>query len=107
MQFADWFGGLTSMIFYNGVKLEFADAFLAVLLFQLFILIPSFAIGARRLHEIGKSGWWQLLTLTGVGIIILIIWWSQEASVKQSKNRFTKAFRCRRRQQIKRTKQTL
>ena len=90
-QIADWFGGLTSMIFYNGVKLEFADAFLAVLLFQLFIFIPSFAIGARRLHEIGKSGWWQLLTLTGIGIILLIIWWSQEASVKQSKNRFSKA----------------
>tara|TARA_B100001964_G_C14036471_1_gene510648 strand:+ start:258 stop:842 length:585 start_codon:yes stop_codon:yes gene_type:complete len=28
--------------------------------FQLFTLIPSISLTARRLHDIGKSGWWQL-----------------------------------------------
>jgi uncharacterized membrane protein YhaH (DUF805 family) len=32
-------------------------------------LIPSLAIAARRLHDIGKSGWWQL-----IGIIPVIGW---------------------------------
>ncbi len=36
--------------------------------------IPVFAAGARRLHDINKSGWWQLLWLTGVGGILVIIW---------------------------------
>ena len=90
LQFADWFGGITSMIFYGGVKMEFAEAFIAVTLFQLFILIPSLSIGARRLHQIGKSGWWQFLALTGVGIILLIIWWSQEGNVKLTKNKISK-----------------
>ena len=90
LQFADWFSGMTAMIFYGGQYVEFAESFIAVTLFQLFILVPSLSIGARRLHEIGKSGWWQLLTLTGVGIILLIIWWSQEGNVKLIKNKISK-----------------
>jgi uncharacterized membrane protein YhaH (DUF805 family) len=41
-------------------------------------LIPQLAVGARRLHDIGKSGWNQLWALTGVGVILLIIWWAKE-----------------------------
>lgn len=40
--------------------------------------IPQLALGARRLHDIGKSGWNQLWALTVVGIIPLIIWWAKE-----------------------------
>ena len=45
-------------------------------------LIPSLAIGARRLHDIGKSGWNLLLGLIPlVGWIILIIWFCQDGQV--------------------------
>ena len=27
------------------------------------LALPSFAVGARRLHDINRSGWWQLLFL--------------------------------------------
>jgi uncharacterized membrane protein YhaH (DUF805 family) len=40
-------------------------------------IVPSLSIGARRLHDIGRSGWWQLIAITGVGIILLIYWWCQ------------------------------
>lgn len=30
------------------------------LLFQLAILLPMLAVGARRLHDTGRSGWWLL-----------------------------------------------
>ena len=30
------------------------------------------------MHDIGKSGWWQLIYLTVIGIVILIIWWCTE-----------------------------
>lgn len=43
------------------------------------LLVPSYAVGARRLHDTGRSGWWQLLQLTCVGSIILIIWWSEDS----------------------------
>ena len=44
------------------------------LVWSLAILVPSFAISARRLHDVGRSGWWQLIILTIVGIIPLFIW---------------------------------
>lgn len=31
--------------------------------FSLLTFIPSLAVAARRLHDIDKSGWWQLLPL--------------------------------------------
>jgi uncharacterized membrane protein YhaH (DUF805 family) len=43
-------------------------------LFLLLVLVPSLAVGARRLHDMNVSGWWLLLHLTGVGSVILLIW---------------------------------
>ena len=37
--------------------------------------LPAFAVGARRLHDIRKSGWWLLLAPTVVGLVPLILWW--------------------------------
>ena len=48
------------------------------LLFNLAVLIPSLAVGARRLHDIGKSGWFQLLVLIPViGWLVLLYWFVQ------------------------------
>lgn len=51
-------------------------------LLNLALLLPSLAVGARRLHDIGRSGWWQLLVLTGIGAILLIIWWASDTKKK-------------------------
>lgn len=49
------------------------------MLFSVLLLVPSLAIGARRLHDIGKSGWWQLVGLIPLlGWIILIYFFVQE-----------------------------
>ena len=47
-------------------------------------IVPNFSVGARRLHDVGRSGWWQLLALTIIGYIILIYWWVQP-SIDQNK----------------------
>ena len=49
-------------------------------LVSLAMLLPALAVGARRLHDIGKSGWWQLIMLTVIGLLLLIYWWVQPAS---------------------------
>ena len=54
------------------------------LIFQIIIILPSIAVGARRLHDIGKSGWWQLLILTFIGIILLIVWFATIGSSKKN-----------------------
>ena len=53
---------------------------------QLGVFIPSLSVGARRLHDTNRSGWWQLLILTIVGIILLIVWLASEG--KKQKNKF-------------------
>jgi len=50
-------------------------------LLGLALLLPSLAVGARRLHDTDKSGWWLLLGLTGIGIIVLIVFWVQDSDV--------------------------
>ena len=54
------------------------------LIFYIIIFLPSFAVGARRLHDTGRSGWWQLLTLTIIGLIPLCIWWATVGKNKKN-----------------------
>ena len=44
------------------------------LLVSLAFIIPTFSAGCRRLHDVGRSGWWQLLYLTVIGSILVIVW---------------------------------
>lgn len=49
------------------------------LLFSLGTLLPSLAVGARRLHDTNRSGWWQLLWIIPViGWIVMIVFLVQE-----------------------------
>ncbi len=42
-------------------------------IYGLAVLVPSLAIACRRLHDIGKSGWMQLIALIPiVGVLVLI-----------------------------------
>ena len=45
--------------------------------FAVAMLLPLLAAGARRLHDSGRSGWWQLFILAPIaGIIMLMILWA-------------------------------
>ncbi len=44
-------------------------------LYGLAVLLPSLAVTVRRLHDVGKSGWWILISLIPIiGAIILIVY---------------------------------
>jgi uncharacterized membrane protein YhaH (DUF805 family) len=48
--------------------------------FSLATLLPSLAVGARRLHDTDRSGWWQLLWFVPViGWIVLIVFLAQDS----------------------------
>lgn len=41
------------------------------------VFLPLLAVGARRLHDIGKSGWWLLIGLAPVGgLVVLATLWA-------------------------------
>lgn len=67
-------------IFLVNIVLDALDLDSLAFLFALATLIPLLAVGARRLHETNRSGWWQLLALTIIGLIPLIYWLAQPAT---------------------------
>jgi uncharacterized membrane protein YhaH (DUF805 family) len=43
--------------------------------FVLALIIPTIAVGIRRLHDTGRSGWWYLLSIIPLlGLIVLVFW---------------------------------
>ena len=43
------------------------------IIFALALLVPSIAIAVRRLHDIGKSGWWYLIAFIPIiGLLVLL-----------------------------------
>lgn len=49
-------------------------------IYSIVLLLPSLAIGARRLHDTGRSGWWQLIGLIPIiGPIVLIVFFVQDS----------------------------
>lgn len=56
-------------------------------LFSLAILIPSVAVGVRRLHDIDRTGWWYLLVLVPIlGFLVLLFFFVQRGTA--GPNRF-------------------
>lgn len=46
-----------------------------VTIFYLIMLVPNLSVSVRRLHDIGKSGWYMFLSLIPlIGGLILLIW---------------------------------
>lgn len=69
----------------TGMYSEEFQAGLASTMFSLGLLIPSLALSVRRLHDIGKSGWWLLLWLVPiVGWIVLIVFYVLDSEKEEN-----------------------
>ena len=64
---------------------EYEDSFTSLnTIFTIGTFIPSIAVSVRRLHDIGRSGWWFLIALTGIGVILLIVWWIKDTTDEEN-----------------------
>jgi uncharacterized membrane protein YhaH (DUF805 family) len=62
------------------VVLGRGNGFIAFVAYVIYLVLwlATIAVGCRRLHDTGKSGWLQLLALIPcIGVIILIVFWVQ------------------------------
>lgn len=41
---------------------------------SLALFLPGLAVSVRRLHDIDRTGWWMLIVLTVIGLILLLVW---------------------------------
>ena len=70
----------------NALWLDSALGMIVFGIVNLYITILGIFLSTRRLHDINKSGWWQLLSLTIVGLPVVFYWYLKPAD--KGENRF-------------------
>lgn len=54
------------------------------LIVTLGFILPTIAVAVRRLHDIGKSGWWYLLVFIPILGWLLLLFWFVQPSAEES-----------------------
>ena len=55
-------------------------------IYSLIILVPTLAVGVRRLHDVGKTGWMLLVALIPlIGVIWILILFCKDSHLEENK----------------------
>jgi uncharacterized membrane protein YhaH (DUF805 family) len=73
-----WFYLFTILLSWASILVDSSQ--ILSMIVNLAVFLPVIAAGSRRLHDTNRSGWWQLIMLTVIGIIPLVIWWASKGS---------------------------
>lgn len=69
------FGTFALVHFGDASYIGAADVFTPITtIVGLLLILPSLAVGARRFHDMDRTGWWLLIGLTGIGALVIFFW---------------------------------
>lgn len=62
---------------------DLSTMYIASMIVGLAFLLPGLGIAVRRLHDIGKSGWWLFISLIPlIGAILLLVWFCKDSQME-------------------------
>lgn len=80
-----YIGGVVVATVFDVAAFRHSDALFSGI-FALAVFLPTLAVTARRLHDTGRSGWWQLLWLIPILGQLVVLYWLTNPS--EGPNRF-------------------
>lgn len=82
-----WYFALFHMLISTAVYVvSIFTFFIPAILYSLVIFLPALAVGVRRLHDTGRSGWNLLLSLIPlIGSIVLLVYFFEDSAVTENK----------------------
>lgn len=92
-EFAIWTGLIYGLMSYGAMKLESdlqrvitSPLFIAAYVVLFLLYLPLLSVSVRRLHDIGKSGWWLFISLIPfIGALLLAYWLFKNGDVAANK----------------------
>ena len=65
--------GLIAVVLFALTRLVHDSFIILYLVYALAVVIPSLAVGVRRLHDTDRSGWWLLIAFIPFAAFVLIV----------------------------------
>jgi uncharacterized membrane protein YhaH (DUF805 family) len=53
---------------------------------SLLLFLPALGLAVRRMHDMDHTGWWLLIVLTGIGSVVVLVWFCFKGT--EGPNRF-------------------
>lgn len=70
---------------YSAHLVVLEDVRILTALFGLVVFVPSIAVSVRRLHDIGRSGWWYWIGIVPIlGPIILLVFYVTDSKPEEN-----------------------
>ena len=76
------------VLFLDGIVFGYEVNGVFSIIIDFIFFFPSISLIVRRLHDVNRSGWWFLIVLTGIGLLVILYWYLKKGCEKS--NRFGK-----------------
>ena len=67
---------VVQLVFYGLAGAISPNLLIIAIVVGLALMIPSLAVGCRRLHDRNMSGWMQLILIIPLGFFVLVVLWA-------------------------------